>query len=110
MVKTMKDVREMDFKYPDAKPMRDLKDQKILIHEVDVSVLRGEDTGDLKPAYFKIGKSADKAAWYYSTGEVLFDQGRKVSRLIEKAKEPVEVVVAERQSKKRPDATYLVLE
>lgn len=108
MPQSMSDVKALSFKHPDSKPLRDLIGKKSLIHSVDVPTFANERERDLKASYFKIGKQADNAIWYYSTSAVLLDQARDIDRAISQKKEPVEATLVEKTSDSAN--TYLVWE
>lgn len=107
MPQSMKDVKALSYKHPDSKPLRDLIGKKSLIHSVDVPIFAQERDQALKASYFKVGKQADNAIWYYTTSLVLVDQARIMDHAISTKREPIEATLVEKQT---TNGAYLVWE
>ena len=107
MPQIMDDVKRLGYKHPEAKPVRELKGKKVLIHSVDIPTFANERDSDLKVSHFLIGKSKDSATWYYSTSLVLLDQAKMQDRALTKSSEPIEAILEEKET---TNGSYLVWE
>ncbi|MDA8030378.1 MAG: hypothetical protein MPK62_04465 [Alphaproteobacteria bacterium] len=103
----MDDVKKQSYKHPEAKPLRELVGKTCLIHTVDLPVFANERDQDLKVCHFRIGKTKDNAAWYYSTSLVLLDQAKMQDRALTKNSEPIEAILVEKETS---NGKYLVWE